>query len=387
MNGIIKSSNSTIDLIFLSDQLDTRFQKFSILKTTPSDHYLVQVDLKVDVPKVYTLKESHRDPTRRPAIRSDKLAQASQELDSLINSDSDWDTLTHSQVLSRLCFHMTTVLNKYARLNKPGLATKKIYRFVMSKECRQIKRRKFVLLKKLRKAQKCKDSLRINELSEKLEIITRDERRISRNDRTSYYRNMYSDKLDSSKNIWKFINRTRPSKKVDSSKIELEIDGLRGDDLVNDIASYLYDRAHLVSDSDVSNHNIPWDQIHIPKNAATFSSMSTDYDPLKLFAPKKGYTSLACGPDAISHRHIHDFMPVIKDKLKLATTLPIDTFLNIESNYTRTIPKPPEKEDKNNDKPGVERNKLTKKSMRPIAETNVITKYCSVRIFMDNFRR
>jgi len=99
------------------------------------------------------------------------------------------------------------------------------------------------------------------------------------------------------------------------------------------------------------------------------------YDVDKLFNGKKK-PSLAAGPDTVSHRHIVDLMPSISGCLKASLDKPLLEFTDIRKSYTRLL-----------DKERVtSKTVLTEKSQRPISELNILPKYGSIRIFIDQLR-
>ena len=173
---------------------------------------------------------------------------------------------------------------------------------------------------------------------------------------------------------------TAPKSAFHSDGLEIKVpsqngssETLAGDNLAQFLAEFLFDRAHLVSDSTILEHRakIP---ILTMRNEDPIGLVPKKYDVKKLFNVKNK-TSLACGPDTISMRHIQDLFPSIEKFLQKAVDLPIDKFPDIRENYNRLILK-----DSSEKPPHVP------KSFRPIAELDLIPKYSSIKIFGEQLR-
>ena len=101
---------------------------------------------------------------------------------------------------------------------------------------------------------------------------------------------------------------------------------------------------------------------------------SVKYSAKKLFNVKNK-TSLACGPDTISMRHIQDLFPSVEKFLQKAIDKPIDKIIPVRENFNRLILKD------SSEKPP-----HTAKSFRPIAELDLIPKYSTIKIFGEQLR-
>jgi hypothetical protein len=141
------------------------------------------------------------------------------------------------------------------------------------------------------------------------------------------------------------------------------------------MANFFLERAHLVDEQDASTcvDFIPgptasWDtEIDIDDDIL--------YDVNTLFKSKKP-PSLAAGPDTVSHRHVMDLLPAIGDHIQSAIEKPLDKFTDISTSYTRLLSK-----EKSSSK-----TIFTEKSQRPISELNIIPKYGSIKVFVDQLR-
>ena len=88
----------------------------------------------------------------------------------------------------------------------------------------------------------------------------------------------------------------------------------------------------------------------------------------------KLFLSLACGPDTISHRHLVDLLPAIKEPLNIMLNKPIEYLGDISLNYNRLISK-------------TFSGDMTEKSQRPIAELNILPKYTLIQIFIKRLQK
>ena len=195
-----------------------------------------------------------------------------------------------------------------------------------------------------------------------------------RRERLAYKSTMVDRERINSFSSWELIQKFDNPKNIDNSNKELSIDGYTGDALVNHMAEYIFKRAKLVSEDDIKSH-----RSFLPLRNPE-STKILDLDETEIFLVDDLYKSetpsLACGPDTISHRHIIDLLPAIREPLQLALDKPILKITDTESNFNRLISK--EKITKDS--------VLTVKSVRPIAELNVLQKYGPIRIFMKQFR-
>ena len=147
------------------------------------------------------------------------------------------------------------------------------------------------------------------------------------------------------------------------------------------MADYIYNRARLVPVDLSANFA---EKIPIP---STRPAEIIDIDESTPVNIKKCYRvpdpdhkratkpSLACGPDTISLRHITDLMPSIEPILQMAFNKPFDKFHNISSNFNRLI-------SKENPPPTT----MNEKSLRPIAELNILPKYGPIQVYMNQLR-
>ena len=115
------TSATIIDLVFLDTDMNAKFKHISIHKDSPSDHFLVKFALDVSVPKVYTTNSFYMDPSRRPAIPKDKLANSILWLKQSIDRDFDkFDSMTQSQVFEWIEAKLVELLDSVChKLKKP----------------------------------------------------------------------------------------------------------------------------------------------------------------------------------------------------------------------------------------------------------------------------
>ena len=141
------------------------------------------------------------------------------------------------------------------------------------------------------------------------------------------------------------------------------------------MANFFNKRAHLVSDEDAEKHAefVPY-PTHVDPSQVDIDD-DFDYDVEDLFNGKKK-PSLAAGPDTVSHRHIVDLLPALRNALQTAIDKPLMEFQDITRNYIRLL-------DKNGSPHG---KPFTEKSQRPISELNILPKYGSIKIFIDQLR-
>ena len=185
-----------------------------------------------------------------------------------------------------------------------------------------------------------------------------------------------SNDIKNSKHIWEFINNNKPSKIVEMDQAILEIDGNTKNLLAEHMAEFLFKRAHLVSDPEALSESaaVPLPNFSVREKISL--SEDTTYDIHELLKTKSK-PSLACGPDSISHRHIMDLLPALETPLQVMVNKPIDKFVNLSLNFSRLI-------SKTNAKNGTK--KFNEKCLRPIVEANILPKYTSVKIFIDQIK-
>ena len=382
--GLVSMSETTIDLVFLNTIMNSKCLKIQTIKTTPSDHFMILTHLLVKAPQAYTVEKFYLDPSRRPAIPKRKLKMVEEKVKSIMveKVQPKLQNLTQSESFALFQSELVQVLDEVCPLNEAKIQERKIYRFDMSRESRKY-------FFEARRVLDAKRTIRRKLLADPEDFfLVR-----SYDDICSYYRKVRNKKknliradktrsdnikldraLSKSKNIWKFIKQARPSEKIDQNKVELNINGKTGQDMVNHMSDYIYKRARLVPEVNVQEHA---DWIPMPNiDPNCFKSLKPKaYKAIELYKPKK-FASLACGPDTISHRHIWDLKDSIMDTLQMIIDKPIDDFHNINISYARLISKTK----------CVKGQKLNEKSQRPIVEVNILSKYGPIRIFIDQLQ-
>ena len=378
IKGKCNISKTKIDLVFLGEGAKQKlFQSDCINKKSPSDHYMVEFCLDIRVPLKYAVKEYHLDTTRRPLIPKGKLELVRSEIKHVLDQNEEkMSRLPQSRHLDFIWEIVKSVLDKYNPLNKNGVLKKRIYRFTLSKELRTLQTRVRNAKNKLRVAiRKRYDSdttlslkRRYKKLRNEKNVLVRQHRNVQQAEK------LYSG-IKSNCNVWEIIKKFLPNPHFSPPKRELEIQGKRKKELANHMANFFLERAHLVDEQEAIKFQ---DHIPVPKREWLEEIDMDDsilYDVRQLFTSRKQPT-LAAGPDTVSHRHIMDLLPAIENEIQNAINKPLDHFTDISTSYTRLL----SKEKGDTGKP------FTEKSQRPISELNVLPKYCSVKIFIDQLR-
>ena len=157
---------------------------------------------------------------------------------------------SHSEGLDIIKYHTTQVLDKYCPFNPAEKKVKKIYRNIMSAECRRIKRERISCLNNVRKLIKRKAvEAMVSAAKADLKTKTKAYKKLLKKERSSSSITMHN-KI-SKNNFWKFINDSKSNNEIDVTLIELSIKGKSGSELANHMAEYLHMRANLVSNVDV----------------------------------------------------------------------------------------------------------------------------------------
>lgn len=140
LNNSLQTTETTIDLIFCSDGMKSKVIGKPVIHTdSPSDHFMVEATFDIKVPYKYVVKEYFLDTTRRRPIPKSKLAQANSDLQNLLRShESDFEAHDNYKSFMLIESCVKQVLDKYAPLNKPGLHTKKIFRFTVPPDIRKL---------------------------------------------------------------------------------------------------------------------------------------------------------------------------------------------------------------------------------------------------------
>ena len=381
-----KTSSTIIDLIFLSDDLKARLKAGpNIIKNVPSDHLMLECFFDVGAPSKWVDQTYFLDPTRRPPIPSHKLPTVIGELSSKFETEMiEIAGMDHDEIVSYTQKSIKESLDRHNPMNSSQEFKKRIYVKPQSEDLRNARFFRNLLFNRYRKAKRQK-------ASEEIFAVKWDAYRVSRNFVTKmkreesyqFHKNFVQKAIDEGKNIWQSIKKFQPSKRVDTSRSTIQINGKSGVDLANHMANFIAGRAKLVSTTQVSEHSefipYPTDKIiniegHDRENSSDVGEKVKTVHTL--FKPKKK-ANLAAGPDTISHRHILDLMPAIEPVLTAAIEKPINKFPDISRNFNRLISKEAVTINK----------KLTEKSQRPIAELDLIPKYSSIRLFIDDLKK
>ena len=371
--GKVTTSQSIIDLIFLDDDINNKFVDVRILNGSPSDHFILVMNLDISVPSVYTVESYFLDPSRRPPIPKAKLGRVIEQLKTIIDRDLECiEDMTQSQIFEWIEDKLKSLLDKVCPLNSTEKVEKKIYRVPVSKEFRALKRKRIKILNRWR-SKNSSDTENCVSLRNKLREITKELRKKFRQEEREYINNSIRKKLSGSKHIWEFINQSKLAKKPNLCPDSLVIAGKSKTDLANHLAQFLDARANLVPDeiAHAASGHIPL-PTNVPIEPVEIDNLA-EYTVKELYEHKKK-PSLACGPDTISHRHIVDLLPQLSRVLQIAINKPIDKFPNISENFNRLILKV------------FSLKNLVEKSLRPIAELNILSKYGPIKIYFDQLR-
>ena len=373
-----RTSETTIDLIFMSSDIKSKMiSKCEILTDSPSDHYMVEFLLDVKTPLKYAVKEYFLDKTRRPPIPKNKLDIVRNEIrTTLETSNVDIASLSQDEHLAFILETVKASLDKHNPLNREGKLVKHIYRFTLSKKAQDLMHETRLARNAWRFA--CRKKLNcatIHKRREAFKNIRNKKNALVNLEKTSQCAAKIYDGIKNSSCVWEILRKFLPDPHFKPLRQKLEINGKTGIELANHMANFFRERAHLVSDENAADcsESIPFpveewsDQLDIDNTIV--------YDVKKLFKGKKKPT-LAAGPDTVSHRHICDLMPVLEDSLQQAIDKPLLKFSNITDNFVRLL----DKEKVNID------TTFTEKSQRPITELNVLPKYGSIKVFVDQLR-
>ena len=374
--GEVVTTESIIDLIFVDNFTNTKVEKVRVVKTTPSDHYLVEITINFSIPTVFTKVTFYRDPLRRPPFTRNNLIGAIGILQHQIEEcKTELTVNTHSLGIAKLTELITGVLDRYCPMNSPKPGTRKIFRKKLSEECLKLQRYRLKILTEVRKAYRVNDISKSIKLNLKLKEITKKYTNLRRKNDKTHSKKDLNAHIKRCKGFWDFIKMNEPEKNIKQNTFSLSIQGKTGNEMANHMADFLVKRAFLVEASEIKENceSIPFPR-NPPKETLFLPEKRFSID--ELFLKGKKNPSLACGPDTISLRHIMDLMPAMKDTLQMICDKPLDTFINIDRNYSRCISKTK----------CAPKQSLDEKSQRPIVEANILPKYTSVNLFIKNLR-
>ena len=385
-NGDKIVTNTIIDLVFISNELKSFTGNPKIDKKTPSDHYLVYIDLDFKVPDIYTTFEKRLDPTRRPKFKNDRVLQYAKDKlkNELKNFENKHRDSTMTECHKAIECSLVKVLDKFCPMNKNEAKTIKVYRkrrdkpVIVSKN--RIKFRLGQVRKIKRKLLRDPNNTHLkSKLDHKLNILKWETKRYKsmlKNLNKKVSRDEGNKIINDPLNMHKYINSFKQVSKK-SFEGSLQIDGKSGSDLVEHMAKYTHRRALLVSDKEIEDH-----AEYIPYPKGTYDAYDNgdfifNHIPVKelYFRKIKHANSLACGHDTISFKHISDLWEVLEPPLQFMMNKPLDGFYNIETNITKYIPKGTLPKDKS---------KWNEKITRPICEANILSKYGPIRAFIDS---
>ena len=373
-----QTSETTIDLVFVSHSFADKVTFKKIVEDTPSDHFMVELEIDVAIPAQYRTAIRHQDPTLRPPIRPADLP----EVIDLLRTDIEYhwkkiEKLPPSEALSFLKKSMTPYLNQFCPFYKNEPIEYKIYNFPISQATRKLKEARTRALRKYGRIRRNKSNsdVEVEQAHREFKQARNAVTHAIRNEKLNFIENIIDDFiLQNPQKAWSAINILKNKKSSSAEKKTLEIKGKTGTELADHMANYLHGRTYLVSDDEISSHA---DFIPFPENNADFTK--SDYKPeqaKELFKKRAGKPSLNCGPDGISHRHVMDLFPAIEKVLDHISCQPIDQFPNMCLSYNRLISK----------ESGPANKKLTEKSQRPIAQLDILPKYGMVKPYINELK-
>ena len=377
LKGKLSTSSTTIDLAFLTPELKSKLiGKVKINKDSPSDHFMVSFCLDIKVPLKYAVKRYFLDTTRRPPIPKDKKDEILGEISSILEENkTHMVSLGQADHLNFIWETIKSVLDRLNPLNRSGELKKKIYRFTISKELKQCLAKVQKARNLWRREKRKSHSSKAMRLHARYKKLRNEKNMLVKVEKNLHVSSKIYDGIENASSVWEILRKFLPDPHFKAPQPKIEINGKTGVELANHMAKFFLERAFLVSDESAAEHA---DSIPFP--TGTWPDVidlddSKKYDVKELFKPKKK-PSLAAGPDTISHRHIVDLMPAIEDSLQAAVDKPLDRFQNINSNYIRLL----------NKETVTHKTIFTEKSQRPISELNVLPKYGSVKVFIDQLR-
>ena len=378
LNGKSCTSKTMIDLVFVSPEIKSKIvSKVDIITTTPSDHYMVEICLDIKVPLKYAVKEYFLDPTRRPPIPKDKLETVRFEIrHTLEEAEKHMRSLTQVQHMNFIGAVVKTVLDRYNPLNKPEKLTKRIYRFTVSKETKTV----MSLARKARDAWRvaCRRQLHCSLVESRYaqyKALRNKKNCMVKYEKNTQQSNKIYSGVRNAKCVWDILRKFFRDPHYTPPRQRIRIKGKTGIELADHMANFCLERALLVTDEEatVCSEYIPFNCIEWPETIDINDNI--EHDVKELFVGKKKPT-LAAGPDTVSHRHLSDLMPVLENQLQLAIGKPLIEFSSIQQNFVRLLAK---------EKPTLN-SELTEKSQRPITELNVLPKYGSIKVFVNQLR-
>lgn len=151
--GEVTVSDTCIDLVFVSRNFRDKVKGPTIIKDTPSDHYLVECQLDFKVPHHYSIVKVMLDPCKRPRFKPNQVKPAirmlSKELDDIeiVMADS-----TQSECMAFIEASVRKVLDKFTPLHTDAFVEKKVYRKVMHKDQHRANKKRKLCLNRFRKA-------------------------------------------------------------------------------------------------------------------------------------------------------------------------------------------------------------------------------------------
>jgi hypothetical protein len=391
-NNIYKlvESKRGIDLIFVSNELQNKMIGQPLVKDSPSDHLMVEVKFRIGVPSKFVDVMHYKDPTKRPRISQAKLVDVNNLLLDKLGL-YNFKALDQKDGLCIIEKTIVEVLDKFSPLNSGREQVKRLYRFKMSETTRELKKSFKTTWKICQQNSRGKSTIIMKELKDNFKAIRKEYNYSKRRDKRRYSNKQLTLKINEGVDTWSIIKSLKP-KPLHSDEQVTVINGKYGTDLANHMADYLHDRANLVSDKEILDHidHVPLPDI-FPQDISdciteekfcvsallkpkSKSNKFVDEDLDNSTTIKEKYISLACGPDTISHRHLYDLLPSIKDPLNVILHKPLITLGNIDFNYNRLISK-------------TFSGDMTEKSQRPIAELNVMYKYTTVRLFINSLMK
>lgn len=243
------------------------------MKSTPSDHYLVEAIFDLKKLPLFIVEEYYKDPKRRPPIKKPDIPKVNKILTKKFkNFEEKFANHTQSECYEFIENTLKSVFDKFCPLNSSEKKTRRIYKKDMSKSCRDKKCTRLNKLNVYKRAKKnLKRSPRCKILQKRVAVAKHYYQKANVGYRSLLKKEsvlaskLEADKIRNNPNYkWEFRKKCQSSKPTDTSNIAVEIDGKSGTQLANHMNQYLLDRAHLVPETVINDHQFA---LPLPENS------------------------------------------------------------------------------------------------------------------------